>query len=146
MVTRTEYAFTLLFWIPLSVLCAVIIYPGQIVDFFTVNTFDLAVCGLMFLFGITRVILSSQQVRGRRFYGRRDLFDIWAAFICLVIVPVLLYLGHVDMDMWLKALPSVRVLVCMGAVLLLFLYVAIKAIRKYRRTKRALSRPIDWNK
>ena len=140
MVTRTEYAFTLLFWIPLSVLCAVIIYPGQIVDFFTVNTFDLAVCGLMFLFGITRAILSYMQMRGRRFYGRRDLFDMWAAFICLVIVPVLLYMGHVDRDMWLKALPSVRVLVCMGASLLLFLYVGLRAIRKYRRTRRVLLR------
>lgn len=85
----------MLFWIPLSVLCAVIIYPGQIVDFFTVNAFDIAVCGLMFLFGIIRVVLSSLQVVGRRFYRRRDLFGIWASFICLVIVSALLYLSHV---------------------------------------------------
>ncbi|MBP9986959.1 MAG: hypothetical protein KBT44_03425 [Bacteroidales bacterium] len=135
MVTITEYVFTMLFWIPLSVICAVIIYLG----FFTINMFDIAVCGIMFVFGITRVILSSLQVNGRRFYGRRDLFDIWSAFVCLFIVLTMIYLGHVDRGRWLKALPSFRVLACMGAVLFMFLYVIIKAIRKYRRTKRALS-------
>lgn len=137
MVTRTEYISTIVLWGPLSAVCV-----GLIVLGFTlspaITLWDMVVCAVLSVFGITRIALSSMQFRGRRFFGRRDRFDIWTGLACLLALPSLLYLGHVKRGEWLIVLPSDKVLACMAALFLIFLFVTVKATRKYIRTKRIL--------
>lgn len=138
MVTSNEYKLSLLFWGTLSLFC----FFDMVLDFKGLagsNIFDSLACGVVCLFGIVRIVLSTMQVRGRHFYGSRDLFDACAGLLFMIAVPALIYSGNMAVrEPGDETELTFRMQWCMVSSFLLFLYVALKGFRKYRKARQSL--------